>query len=138
MSVYSVTGSFIKTSCKLTFGHIQAALPVMAKYGRPVLVHAEVPVADVAVSEVVSAEDSKSYLTYLNSRPSSWYACVSSILSRAMYSMFSIAEDDLFTLQAVTRSADAPYVLFYPGNRKLCSSLWRLPRILHLWVLIFT
>ena len=53
------------------FPHLQAALPVLAKYKRPLLVHAEVPQPFEVVD--LNLEERRKYLTYLKTRPSSWY-----------------------------------------------------------------
>ncbi|XP_024397516.1 allantoinase isoform X2 [Physcomitrium patens] len=54
---------------------IQASLPVLAKYGRPILVHQEVvdPPADPAhLMQGEPVSNARSYQRYLNSRPISW------------------------------------------------------------------
>ncbi|KAI5055987.1 hypothetical protein GOP47_0029508 [Adiantum capillus-veneris] len=50
--------------------HLKAALPVLAKYKRPLLVHAEVPQPLDNVE--FSPEQRKKYSTYLKTRPSTW------------------------------------------------------------------
>ncbi|KAG6546657.1 hypothetical protein Mapa_011846 [Marchantia paleacea] len=61
-----------------TASHIQAALPVLAKYGRPILVHAEVvqPLEDIPLLadgvEGLSKDARRLYSTYLSTRPPSW------------------------------------------------------------------
>lgn len=50
--------------------HIKAALPVLAKFRRPLLVHAEVP--QPSENMEFSLEQSRKYSTYLKTRPLSW------------------------------------------------------------------
>lgn len=50
--------------------HIKAALPILAKYRRPLLVHAEVPQPSEDID--FNLEERRKYLTYLNTRPPSW------------------------------------------------------------------
>lgn len=57
--------------------HIKATLPILAKYKRPLLVHAEIPQPpeDQNLAENIkslSREDSRKYSTYLKTRPPSW------------------------------------------------------------------
>eukprot|EP00245_Coleochaete_scutata_P003078 TRINITY_DN14392_c0_g1_i1.p1 TRINITY_DN14392_c0_g1~~TRINITY_DN14392_c0_g1_i1.p1 ORF type:complete len:504 (-),score=98.78 TRINITY_DN14392_c0_g1_i1:289-1800(-) len=49
--------------------HFRAALPVLAKYGVPLLVHAEVPLDD---AESADEKDPRKYETYHNTRPATW------------------------------------------------------------------
>ncbi|CAN0892434.1 ALN [Linum grandiflorum] len=51
--------------------HIKAGLAVLAKYRRPLLVHAEKE-QDLETSLADSESDPRSYSTYLNTRPPSW------------------------------------------------------------------
>lgn len=57
--------------------HLKAALPILAKYKRPLLVHAEIPQPpdDTKLAEdleLLSSEQRRKYSTYLNTRPPSW------------------------------------------------------------------
>jgi len=49
---------------------MQEGLSVLAKYKRPLLVHAEIE-RDLEIEDG-SENDPRSYLTYLNTRPTSW------------------------------------------------------------------
>ncbi|KAF7141303.1 hypothetical protein RHSIM_Rhsim06G0021500 [Rhododendron simsii] len=54
-------------------GHIKEGLSVLAKYKRPLLVHAEIEQELEGVLELEdSAVDPRSYSTYLRTRPASW------------------------------------------------------------------
>lgn len=54
-------------------GHIKEGLSVLAKYKRPLLVHAEIQQELEGILELGdSAVDPQSYLTYLKTRPASW------------------------------------------------------------------
>ncbi|KAL3519737.1 hypothetical protein ACH5RR_017886 [Cinchona calisaya] len=54
-------------------GHIKEGLLVLAKYKRPLLVHAEIPQDDgVNLENKDDADDVRSYNVYLKSRPASW------------------------------------------------------------------
>jgi allantoinase len=58
-----------------TAQHIQASLPVLAKYGRPILVHQEVTHPPAESSHLLVGEpasNARSYARYLRSRPLSW------------------------------------------------------------------
>ncbi|KAL6546616.1 hypothetical protein OROMI_022337 [Orobanche minor] len=50
--------------------HIKAGLSVLAKYQRPLLVHAEIK--QEAEGDLAIAENPRSYSTYLKTRPASW------------------------------------------------------------------
>ncbi|KAL6567415.1 hypothetical protein OROGR_001083 [Orobanche gracilis] len=50
--------------------HIKAGLSVLAKYKRPLLVHAEIK--QEAEGDMAIAENPRSYSTYLKTRPASW------------------------------------------------------------------
>ncbi|KAL6573988.1 hypothetical protein OROHE_001530 [Orobanche hederae] len=50
--------------------HIKAGLSVLAKYKRPLLVHAEIK--QEATGDLAIAENPRSYSTYLKTRPASW------------------------------------------------------------------
>lgn len=53
--------------------HIKEGLAVLAKYKRPLLVHAEIEVNSELLSEVeAGGDDPRSYSTYLKTRPPSW------------------------------------------------------------------
>ncbi|XP_010538535.1 PREDICTED: allantoinase-like [Tarenaya hassleriana] len=51
--------------------HIEKGVSVLAKYRRPLLVHAEIQ-QESLIEEDGSDSDPRSYLTYLKTRPSSW------------------------------------------------------------------
>ncbi|KAE9444640.1 hypothetical protein C3L33_23462, partial [Rhododendron williamsianum] len=54
-------------------GHIKEGLSVLAKYKRPLLVHAEIKQEPEGILELEdSAVDPRSYSTYLKTRPASW------------------------------------------------------------------
>ncbi|KAG5557654.1 hypothetical protein RHGRI_007788 [Rhododendron griersonianum] len=54
-------------------GHIKEGLSVLAKYKRPLLVHAEIEQELEGILELEdSAVDPRSYSTYLKTRPASW------------------------------------------------------------------
>ncbi|KAI4371068.1 hypothetical protein MLD38_019342 [Melastoma candidum] len=54
-----------------TAAHIKAGVSVLAKYRRPLLVHAEIEQRSDGYPEV-DDEDARSYSTYLKTRPASW------------------------------------------------------------------
>ncbi|KAL1289214.1 hypothetical protein HN51_057823 [Arachis hypogaea] len=55
-----------------TIDHIKEGLPVLAKYKRPLIVHAEIQLDSESHSELKDNRDPRVYLTYLNTRPPSW------------------------------------------------------------------
>lgn len=50
----------------------QEGLSVLAKYKRPLLVHAELQQESKSHSELEGNSDPSAYSTYLNTRPRSW------------------------------------------------------------------
>lgn len=62
----SLIGSFLLHICLC----LQEGLSVLAKYRRPLLVHAEVE-KDLEIEDG-NDNDPRSYLTYLKTRPTSW------------------------------------------------------------------
>ncbi|CAM0901764.1 unnamed protein product [Alopecurus aequalis] len=64
--------------------HIEEGLVTLAKYKRPLLIHAE-RIPDVASDEELDGElDPRSYATYLKSRPATWEESAIRDLKRAM------------------------------------------------------
>ncbi|XP_028789715.1 allantoinase isoform X1 [Neltuma alba] len=55
-----------------TIDHIKEGLPVLAKYRRPLLVHAEIQLNSGHNLELKDDDDPRHYSTYLKTRPPSW------------------------------------------------------------------
>lgn len=64
--------------------HIKEGLSVLARYRRPLLVHAEVVLDSETNSEHDSDSDARSYTTYLKTRPPSWEEAAIRELQEAM------------------------------------------------------
>eukprot|EP00850_Spirogloea_muscicola_P005978 SM000028S10072 [mRNA] locus=s28:192167:196359:+ [translate_table: standard] len=83
--------------------HFEVALPILAKYGRPLLVHGELVLPIVNSDHEQQEEDPQNYSTYLRSRPPSWQALQFYSEAWMLEALLMLPTDLCFLLEAAVR-----------------------------------